>query len=119
MKFIAALFLTAILSFVAGQFLPWWTIAPVAAGIGVLIPQKPLKSFFSGFLGVFLLWLGLTLWIDRSNGGLLSARMAQVLPLGGQVLFLHGLTAVVGGLIAGLAGLSGKYARAALTASSR
>jgi hypothetical protein len=111
MKSLIAIFSTAVLSFLVGIFLPWWTIAVAAGLVALLLPQKSLTSFLCGFAGVFFLWLGLTIWIDQSNGGILSTRMAQVLPVGGNVLLLHLLTALVGGLIGGLAALSGKHLR--------
>ena len=115
MKFWISLLATALLSFVAGIYLPWWSIALVAFLIAYAIPQRPWKNFVSGFLGVFLLWIGLTLWIDRANGGILSARMAVILPVGGNVVYLHLLTALVGGLVGGLAALSGRYVQAAFS----
>ena len=117
MKFIISLLAIALLSFVAGLYFPWWSIAGVAFGVALSMPQRPWKNFVAGFLGVFLLWIGLTWWIDRANGGILSAKMAIILPVGGQVLYLHLLTALVGGLIGGLAALSGGYARALFSSS--
>jgi hypothetical protein len=40
--------------------------------------------------------------------------MAQILPVGGKVIYLHLLTASVGGLLGGLASLSGKHIRSLL-----
>ncbi len=112
MKFWISLFATALLSFVAGIYLPWWSIGIVAFLIALVMPLRPWKNFIAGFLGVFLLWIGLTMWIDQANGGILTARMAIVLPVGGNVIYLHLLTALVGGLVGGLAALSGCYVRA-------
>ena len=110
-KFFVTLLATTLLCFVASLYWPWWSIAVVASLIACLLPLKPWENFLSGFLGVFLLWIGLTWWIDRANGGMLSARMAQVLPVGGKVIYLHLLTAFVGGLVGGLAALSGNCIR--------
>ncbi len=114
MKFWISLFAIALTGFLTGLYFPWWSFAVPTLLIGALMPQKGARNFLSGFLGIFLLWLGLTSWIDSANGGLLSARMALVLPVGGKVIFLHLLTALVGGLIAGLASLTGKYLRSLL-----
>ncbi|MBM3432129.1 MAG: hypothetical protein FJX92_03880 [Bacteroidetes bacterium] len=112
MKFLISQLAVALAGFLTGLFFPWWTFAVAALLIGALMPQKGGWNFVSGFLGIFLLWLGLTLWIDSANGGILSARMAWVLPMKGQVIYLHLLTAGLGGLIAGLASQAGKYLRA-------
>lgn len=66
----------------------------------------------AGFLGVFLLWGGLALWMDIKNQGVLSAKIAQLLPLGGSGIALILITGFVGALIAGFAALSGSYLRA-------
>ena len=54
-KYIVSILLTALLSFVCGLYLPWWSIAVAAFAVSLLIRQRPLASFLSGFLGVFLL----------------------------------------------------------------
>lgn len=112
MKFTVAIILTAILVFIAGLFLPWWSLAVVALLVAVLIHQHPGKAFLSGFLGVFLLWAGLAWWIDMKNKGVLSAKMAHILPVGGNFILLVLLTAVVGALVAGFGAMSGSFLRA-------
>ncbi len=79
-KFLVSTLLIALLSFACGLYLPWWTIAPVAFIVTLLIPQKPIAAFLAGFLALFLLWGGLALAIDVANGSLLSAKVAAILP---------------------------------------
>jgi len=112
MKFIVAILLTAVLSFISGLFLPWWGIAIVALLVAVLVHQRAGKAFLAGLLGVFLLWAGLAWWIDMKNNGVLSHKMAHVLPLGGNTFLLIVVTGLVGGLVAGFAAMSGSYLRA-------
>ena len=109
MKFIISLLLTALLSFTAGLYLPWWSIALCAFVVAALILQQPLRAFLAGFLGVFLLWALLAWWIDFKNEGLLSARIASLLPLGGSSIALILVTSFVGGLVAGFAAITGSY----------
>jgi hypothetical protein len=45
------------------------------------------------------------------NQGILSAKIASVLPLGGSAVLLILVTAIVGGLVAGFAAMSGSYLR--------
>ena len=111
MKFIISLLLTALLSFTAGLYLPWWSIALCAFVVAALILQQPLRAFLAGFLGVFLLWLIFSWSIDASNNQILSHRIAQIFPLGGISFLLILITAMVGGLVSGLAALSGSYLR--------
>ena len=56
MKFFVSLLLTALLSFAAGLYLPWWSIAIAAFIVAALIPQSAVKSFLTGFTALFLLW---------------------------------------------------------------
>jgi hypothetical protein len=100
-KLIVSILLTALLSFVAGLFLPWWTIALAAFVVSLLIPQRPLFAFFSGFFALLLLWGGLAVGIDLPNQSILSAKVAAILPLGGSVYLLIFVTALVGALVGG------------------
>ena len=111
MKFITAILLTALLAFISGLFLPWWMIAITSLVVALLVHQKAGKAFLAGLLGVFLLWAGLAWWIDMKNNGVLSERIANVLPLGGNSMLLVLVTGLVGGLVAGLGAITGSYLR--------
>jgi len=113
MKFLIAAILTALLSFIAGLYIPlWWFFAVVALIVALLIHQRAGRAFFAGFLGLFFLWFILAFWMDISNDGMLSVRIASLLPLGGSKWTLMIITAMIGGLIAGFAAMSGSYLRA-------
>lgn len=107
MKFLLATLLTASISFLAGLYSPWWSIAVVAFLVAVLIHQRLGLAFLSGFAGIFLCWGILALWIDLKNNHVLSHRIAQILPLGGSPVLLILVTAVVGAIVGGFAALSG------------
>ena len=77
MKFLTATFLTALLAFISGLFLPWWGMAITSLLVAVLIHQKAGKAFLAGLLGVFLLWAGLAWWIDMKNNGVLSTKIRR------------------------------------------
>ena len=111
MKFIVSFLLTALLSFTAGLYLPWWSIAVCAFIVSVLILQSPVKAFLAGFVGVFLLWLIFSWTIDSGNDHILSHKIAQIFPLRGVSFLLILITALIGGLVAGLAAVSGTYLR--------
>jgi len=108
-KFIVSTLLTGLLSFVAGLYLSWWSIALAAGLVSLVIPQRPGIAFCSGFLAVFLLWGLLALSIDTANESILSKKIAQLLPLGGSPILLILVTALVGALVGGMAALSGSY----------
>lgn len=112
MKFIVATILTAALAFISGLYLPWWGIAITSLIVAVIVHQKAGKAFLSGLVGVFVLWFGLAFWIDSKNDHILSKKIAAILPLGGNYFLLLLVTGIIGGLVAGLAAMSGSYLRA-------
>jgi hypothetical protein len=111
MKFFAAILLTAMLSFAGGLWFSWWIIAIASFLIALLIHQRAGKAFLAGAIGVFLLWGILAWWIDMKNEHVLSKKIAEVLPLGGSSFLLILVTAIIGGLVAGLGAMSGSYLR--------
>jgi hypothetical protein len=110
-KYVLSILVTALLAFVAGLYMPWWGIAIAAFLVSAAIPQKPAFSFLSGFLGVFLLWEVLAWWIDSKNNGILSQKIASILPLGGSSVLLIVITSIIGALVAGFSALAGSYLR--------
>lgn len=111
MRFLLAVLLTAALSFLAGLFTPWWSIAVIAFGVALLVKQRYGIAFVAGFAGIFLLWGGLAFWIDVKNNGVLSKKIAQIFPLSGSSVLLVLITALVGALVAGFAAMSGSSLR--------
>lgn len=112
MKFFNSVLLTALLSFIAGIYISyWWFFAVIAFLVALLIHQRGFKAFSAGFLALFILWFLLAFWMDLANEGVLSLKIASLLPLGGSKWLLMIVTAFVGGLVAGFAALSGSYLR--------
>jgi hypothetical protein len=111
MKLTVAIILIAILSFVGGLYFPWWSIAVASFVSVLLIPLRSTRAFLAGFLGVFILWSLLALWIDVKNQGILSTKVAQIFPLGGSSFLIILVTAIIGALVGGLAALSASYLR--------
>jgi hypothetical protein len=111
MRFLLATFLTACLSFIAGLYLPWWSIAVVAFLVALLIKQKTGLAYLAGFTGIYLLWGGLSFLIDVRNKSILSQKMAAVFPLNGNSIWLIMVTAFVGAIVAGFAAMSGSSLR--------
>lgn len=107
MRFLLSILLTATLGYIAGLYLPWWSIAIIAFAVAVLIPQRPGAGFLSGFLGIFLLWALVATWIDIENKQILSNKIALVFPLGGSSVLLILITAFVGALVGGFAAMTG------------
>ena len=111
MKFIISLLLTALLSFAACLYLPWWSIAIVAFIVAALIPQKPGKAFLTGFLALLFLWGGLSFWMSNNNEHLLAHKISLLILKMDSPYLLILATALIGGLVAGFAALCGSYLR--------
>jgi hypothetical protein len=111
MRFLLATLLTATLSFLAGMYTPWWSIAIVSFLVALLIQQRTAQAFLAGFTGIFLLWALLAFWIDVKNNHLLSHKIAQVFPLSGSSTLLLLLTAFVGAVVGGFAAMSASSLR--------
>lgn len=111
MKLLLTTILIALLAFILGLFLPWWSIAIVAFLVPLLLQPSIGTGFLSGFLGIFLLWAVVAFWIDQKNNSILSHKIAQLFPLGGSAILLILVTAFVGGLVGGFAAMAGSSVR--------
>ncbi len=111
MRFTLATLLTGTLSLIAGLYLPWWSIAMVAFLVALLIKQKIGWAYLSAFTAIFFLWGGLALLFHIRNKGVLTHKIANLLPLNGNAFLLITITALVGALVAGFAAMSGSSLR--------
>jgi hypothetical protein len=114
MRFLISVGLIVLFAFIFGLFMPWWSIALISFIVPLIIHQSPLASLLSGFVALFVLWGGLAWWIDMKNQGILSAKIAMILPLNGSAFLLILITAFIGALVAGLAALTGSFLHAVL-----
>src|SRR3954470_15302073 len=109
MRFILVLALTAFLGFLLPIFLPWWSFAITSFLVAVFIHQKPGRAFLAGFIALLLLWGIYATIIDSANQHILSTKVAQILPFNGSYPALITATAIIGGLLSGMAALTGSY----------
>ncbi|MDB5200701.1 MAG: hypothetical protein JWQ27_110 [Ferruginibacter sp.] len=119
MKFFLAVLLIALLSFAAGLYLPWWMIAVVAFAVIAFVPLRPLSAFFAAFLAIFLLWGGLSLYISTANEHVLAHRVSLLILKLDNPVALMVVTALIGGLVAGFAGLTASFIRPRVETVSR
>lgn len=111
MKFIIATILTILLAFIAGLYLPWWGFAIAAFVVGVLVHQRAGRSFFTGFISLFILWFVLAWWQSSANDNILAGKIARLLGIGDNATLLLIITAFIAALIAGFAAMSGSFLR--------
>jgi hypothetical protein len=104
MKSIIQLLVIALLGWLLTLFLPWWGIAVAGFTGGYLVKSK--ANFLSGFIAIALLW-ALHAWvIDGNAAAPLTEKVAALLMVKSKPA-LFAVTAVLGGLVGGLAALSG------------
>ena len=111
MKFIISILVTALISFIACLYFPWWSIAIAAFIVAALIPQSAGNSFLSGGLALFLLWFGLSFWISYNNDHILAHRISLLILKIDSPYLLMFVTALIGGLVGGFAAMTGSYVR--------
>lgn len=102
--------IVSIIALILQQFLPWWSIGIAGFLFGFLIDQRRKMAFINGFLGIFLLWGGTATYIYIVNDGVLANRLALMTGFPHGILLII-ITGLIGGVIAGLASLSGRYLR--------
>jgi len=113
MKFLISILLIALVSFVAGLYLPWWSIALAAFVVIALIPQKPLYAFLSGFIAIFILWSGMSFIISNKNDHILAHKISMIILKSDSPVSLVLITGLIGALVAGCGALAGSYLRKA------
>lgn len=107
MKFLISLLLISLLAFVGGIYFPWWIIAIAAFLVTIILRQNPFLAFISGFLALFLLWGFMAYQISLQNGHILAQKISMLIIKTDRPLMLIALTAVLGGIVAGFAALTG------------
>lgn len=110
MKFLIAVLLTALLGFAFPLYFWWWSFAVTSCLVAFVMRQSPGKSFLAGFLAIAFLWAILAIILDTANNHLLSRKVALLLPFNGSGVALLLTTIIIGGLVSGMAALTGSYA---------
>ena len=110
-KFILNLISTLVLALIFSFFMPWWSVMLAAFLAAVIFPLKGISVFFIPFLGIFCFWLGYTFMLSSNNDFTLASKIAVLLPLGGNAYVLIAVTAAIGGIAAGIAGVFGQQCK--------
>lgn len=104
-----------ILSFISSYLLPWWAAAVIAFLAAWFAGKASGKAFWSGFGAIFILWVILALMKSIPNDNMLATRVIQLFPLPHQWVLLLLITALIGGLVGGIAALSGVLTKKAFS----
>ncbi len=98
--------LILVISLLLQLMLPWWIIALVAFGLAAWKGSSDRQAWLAGFAAIFVGW-AVAAWIPHiRNEGILTAKIAELfyLPTAQLVIWI---TALVGGMIGGIAAWSG------------
>ena len=100
--------------FIAQSFLPWWIIAPICLIASFFFSSTKTQAFWSGFAGVFILWLVKILSLSLPNEHLLANKVGQVFMLPASEtnwVILVFVGSLMGGIVGGLSSLTGNSFR--------
>jgi hypothetical protein len=100
-----------ILAFIMGYFFEWWTVAIAAFIGGAIFGKSSGETFAKGAAAITILWLLMVWYHHFSTQGILSNKIAQILPVGGNVGVLIAVTVFIGGLVGGWGAMSGFLVR--------
>ncbi|NIJ55945.1 hypothetical protein [Dyadobacter arcticus] len=106
MNFLIIIILSAALQ----PFTPWWVIAIIPFAVLFWRSTRSSQAFWAGFGGVALPWLAYGYYLRFISESTLSDRVAGIFFLPNGILLLL-VTALIGGLVGGIAGLSGFWTR--------
>lgn len=106
MKFSVLFILSALCAYFFGVYLPHWTLMLVIGTLAAVIGGKGSMAFFSSALAVGAVWFFVPLWITVKTNSDFPDKMAEIMGFGDGVA-LFGLTALMGFLLGGVAGLTG------------
>ena len=106
MKFIIRTIIIVVAAHFSLLYFPWWSMAFCAFFAGALIAGKNLSTFFSGFIGLGLLWLIQSFIVHTDSDGILSDKIAALFSLSDGVYMVL-IAGLIAGLIGGFSTLSG------------
>ena len=109
--FFIKLILIAGLAWLAQYFTVWHAGPLMALLVNLFWKGSSAQAFFTGFLGLALLWFGLAFYADMSTDGILTVKIAHIFPLGGSRAALIAVTTFIGALCGGLCGWTGALIR--------
>ncbi len=98
-------------SFLLQSYLPWWSLAIAGFATAFFIKTTKRFAFWTGFIGNFALWFGYAWLIHVRTEGILSNKVAQILPLQGNAYLLMLVASVLAALTGGLAAWAGNSMR--------
>ncbi|MDO9551425.1 hypothetical protein [Rhodonellum sp.] len=105
-KFFLILLITALIVYFLGQFLPFWALMILIAGLSFFVGGNSGTSFLGGGIAFGGVWLVMVLMISIQTNSGLPDKMAALMGLTNpQLLWL--VTTILGFLLGGFSALTG------------
>jgi hypothetical protein len=108
--FLGGFILSGILSLLGA----WWLIIFGPLVFALLLKMRVFPAFVLGFLTIVALWSVTMLYFTARGSGDMIQLMSRLLPVGGNSVILITITLIIGGLVGGLAAITGVYWRQVL-----
>src|SRR5690606_23755967 len=102
--------LIIIVTLFAQIFFPWWAIVPIVLLCCFLKAKTQVSAFTISFVGIFILWAVISLFLSYHNNHILASRVAEMFGFGKSSYNWFLLTIIAPlpvALIAGFSGISG------------
>ncbi|HOZ51226.1 MAG TPA: hypothetical protein PLU17_05180 [Chitinophagaceae bacterium] len=106
-RLVMTIFIIAVLNSILESFLPWWILVIISFVVCLIARLSSLKSFFAGFMGIFLSWFIAILLKDIPNHHLLSTKLSNLFQLKGNYILFIIINLLLGALLGGLSGWCG------------
>ena len=110
MKFLLKIIFTAATAYLMQLYFPWWSVVIASFLISLILSSKGWNSFFSGFIGVGVLWFILAFRIDTASDSILTDKVAAIFSLPNAFILIL-VTALIGGIAGGFGALAGSHFR--------
>lgn len=105
MKFLIKTLLILAFGYLAGLYLPFWSLIIVALIVSAIVRTSPLSSFIAGFIAIFCLWFFQASMMDQETNSILTNRVAPIFSVSNTGLML--ITGLIGGLTGAFGAMSG------------
>jgi hypothetical protein len=105
MKFLFKTLLIFSFGYLAGLYLPFWSLIITAFIVSAVIRTSLPSSFIAGFIAIFALWFFQAFLIDQETNSILTNRVAPIFSMSNIGLIL--VTGLVGGLTGAFGATSG------------
>ncbi|MFC0264067.1 hypothetical protein [Fontibacter flavus] len=105
-RFLVMLFITALMVYLVGQFVPFWALMILTGLISFILGLNPGMAFFSAGIGFGLTWFLKSLMIAIQTGSDLPVQMAELMGIKNDNLLMFA-TFFLGFFIGGFSALTG------------